>query len=85
MDVDGSPAFNAAGGGYTAIYGPDGAQISESTFGPEEEGLVIADCDTSEITRNKNLLDTYGHYSRPDLLWLGVDYREKKNVRPILD
>ncbi|KAF4631072.1 hypothetical protein G7Y89_g7063 [Cudoniella acicularis] len=81
MDVAGAPLYGLAGGGYTAIYGPDGAQISKSTLGPEEEGLVIADCDIDEITRNKHFLDTYGHYSRPDLLWLGVDYNAKPHVR----
>jgi predicted amidohydrolase len=74
--------WSVPGGGLSAIYGPDGRQISESTLGPDEEGLVIADCNMEEITRNKHFLDTCGHYSRPDLIWLGVDTREKKQVRP---
>lgn len=82
MDVAGAPLYGSAGGGYSAIYGPDGAEISKSKLGPLEEGLVIADCHMDEITRSKHFLDTYGHYSRPDLLWLGVDTREKLHVRP---
>lgn len=29
----------------------------------------------------RHFADPIGHYSRPDLLWLGVDNREKKHVR----
>jgi nitrilase len=82
QDLEDSIMWSVPGGGLSAIYGPDGRQISESTLGPDEEGLVIADCNMEEITRNKHFLDTCGHYSRPDLIWLGVDTREKKQVRP---
>jgi nitrilase len=82
MDLKGADLYGVSGGGYSAIYGPDGSEISKSTLNESEEGLVIADCNLDDITRNKHFLDTYGHYSRPDLLWLGVDLREKKNVRP---
>ncbi|KAL3419466.1 aliphatic nitrilase [Phlyctema vagabunda] len=73
--------FYTSGGGLTAIYAPDGSDISENTLGVEEEGLVFANLDFSEINRTKHFLDTTGHYSRPDLLWLGTDTREKKHVR----
>lgn len=42
----------------------------------------MADLDFAEINRTKHFLDTTGQYSRPDLLWLGSDVREKKHVRP---
>lgn len=29
----------------------------------------------------RHFADPVGHYSRPELLWLGVDAREKKHVR----
>lgn len=74
-------SFNRPGGGASAVFGPDGTLLSKE-LGEEEEGLVYADLDLDLILLNKTLLDTYGHYSRPDLLWLGVDSREKKHVRP---
>lgn len=63
------------------IIGPDGRKIA-GDLGEEEEGLVIADLDMGELLKVRAMLDVHGHYSRPDLLWLGVDYREKKKVRP---
>jgi nitrilase len=33
----------------------------------DEETLVIADCDLSEIAAESMTLDVSGHYSRPDL------------------
>jgi hypothetical protein len=74
--------FYRAGGGLTEIYGPDGAPVMHNRLKEDEEGLVIADLDMGEIAAAKHYCDTLGHYSRPDLLWLGVDYKEKKHVRP---
>lgn len=74
--------FWRTGGGFSEIFGPDGSRVEPLTKAEEhEEGLVMADLDLSEITRAKHWLDTVGHYSRPDLLWLGVDRREKSHVR----
>lgn len=42
---------------------------------------MIADIDLDEIMKVKAMLNVHGHYSRPDLSWLGVDSREKKQVR----
>lgn len=47
----------------------------------DQEGLIIADLEMDEILRAKVFLDTQGHYSRPDLLWLGADTKEKERVR----
>lgn len=72
--------MNSPGGGSSAIFGPDGRQISDDI--PEtEEGILYADLDYDAILKAKSFLDTSGHYSRPDLLWLGVDSREKKHLR----
>lgn len=75
--------FFSPGGGMTQIFGPDGSPVENyvQTLKTDEEGLLIADLDLSEIDQAKHYLDTHGHYSRPDLLWLGVDKREKKHVR----
>jgi predicted amidohydrolase len=68
------------GGGSSAIFGPDGRQMSMDI--PEtEEGILYADLDFDDILRAKGFIDICGHYSRPDLLWLGVDDREKLHKR----
>ncbi|KAE9091060.1 hypothetical protein PF005_g18892, partial [Phytophthora fragariae] len=45
-----------------------------------EEGLVFADLDKKLLIGARTLVDSCGHYSRPDMLWLGVDARERKHV-----
>ncbi|PLB53939.1 carbon-nitrogen hydrolase [Aspergillus steynii IBT 23096] len=81
MKLGDGKLYHIGGGGCACIIGPDGRKMTQD-LGEEEEGLVIADLDFSEILKVKAMLDVHGHYSRPDLLWLGVDYREKKQVRP---
>lgn len=74
--------YYTAGGGGSCIIRPDGKLITERMPG-DEEGLVMADIELSDILRSKAYLDTQGHYSRPDLLWLGCDTRPKPMVRPL--
>jgi predicted amidohydrolase len=64
--------MNSPGGGSSAIFGPDGRQLSIDLGGEEEEGILYADIDLDEILKVKGFLDSCGHYSRPDLLWLGA-------------
>ncbi|MUM28502.1 carbon-nitrogen hydrolase family protein [Mycolicibacterium sp. CBMA 295] len=53
------------GGGTTTIFGPNGATIA-GPLGADEEGLLIADLDLSEIRRAKQAADPTGHYARAD-------------------
>ncbi|KAK1146246.1 Carbon-nitrogen hydrolase [Aspergillus melleus] len=74
--------MNRLGGGAAAIYGPDGRQLTEDL--PEtDEGLVVADIDEDKVLETRCFLDPCGHYSRPDLLWLGVDSQAKEHVRHV--
>jgi len=43
----------------------------------------VAEIVLSSIVRQKNVLDTVGHYSRPDILRLKVDRSEHKVVEDI--
>ncbi|KAL1301909.1 hypothetical protein AAFC00_006087 [Neodothiora populina] len=76
MSTEAGMLMNAAGGGSSAVVGPDGRVISES-LGPTTEGCVFADLDFSHAIFARSFLDICGHYSRPDLLWLGCDTRER--------
>jgi nitrilase len=67
------------GGCYTAIISPDGRHLCAPLR--EGEGLIVADLDFALITKRKRMMDSVGHYARPELLSLNLDARAATPMR----
>lgn len=63
--------MNSPGGGGSAVFAPDGRKLT-TDLANDQEGIVYADLNFDEISISRSFVDVCGHYSRPDLLWLGV-------------
>ncbi|MEA3087289.1 MAG: nitrilase [Paraburkholderia sp.] len=69
------------GGCNTAIISPEGQHVVEPLR--EGEGMVIADLDMSLITKRKRMMDSVGHYARPELLSLQINDRPAVPMEPM--
>lgn len=68
-------------GCMTCIISPEGRHVVPPLT--EGEGILVADLDMALVTKRKRMMDSVGHYARPELLHLVHDARPTQPVHRI--
>jgi predicted amidohydrolase len=64
--------------GGSAVIGPDANYLAGPVF--DEPCIICAEIELGRITEGHLVLDTEGHYSRPDVFHLEVNAQPQRNV-----
>jgi len=67
--------------GGSCLIGPNGDLLTEPSYG--NDATVYAEADPAAVQEGRMVLDTDGHYSRPDVFSLHVDTRPRTNVETV--
>jgi nitrilase len=78
-ELESQPDVMCRGG--SAVTSPLGEVIAGPLY--NQEGILFAELDLSEVTRGKFDFDVAGHYARPDVFQLLVDERPKPPLTAI--
>ena len=62
--------------GGSCIVAPDGSFVGEPVF--DEETIVTAELDLTQIDKEKMTLDVSGHYARPDVFDFAVNRKSRR-------
>lgn len=78
LGFEGRPEMVREGGGWSAIIAPTGQILA----GPnrDKETILYAELDLSLIAHFKYVSDAAGHYSRPDVLQLLINFEPQTNM-----
>ncbi len=69
------------GGCMTAIISPEGRHLAPPLT--EGEGILIADLDLALIVKRKRMINSVGHYARPELISVQLDQRPARPLQSI--